>query len=173
MLLTHRQSTQIELLKGVQVLVVDNDRDSGEFYRTLLEGCGATVVTCNSIQEALTIFDWLLPQILLCEMRFLGESIETLVTKLHDMERKGGQHIPAIAITTLITDNFAKILNAGFEGFLLKPIDLNDLVSVLRHLVHTRKTNLFTHSPTLETTLSAQRATTHVPGVLVNLYASS
>ena len=173
MLLTHRQSTQIELLKGVQVLVVDNDRDSGEFYRTLLEGCGATVVTCNSIKEALTIFDWLLPQILLCEMRFLGESIETLVTKLHDMERKGGQHIPTIAITTLITDNFAKILNAGFEGFLLKPIDLNDLVSVLRHLVHTRKTNLFTHSPTLETTLSAQRATTHVPGVLVNLYASS
>ncbi|HEY9883099.1 MAG TPA: response regulator [Thermosynechococcaceae cyanobacterium] len=173
MLLTHRQSTQIELLKGVQVLVVDNDRDSGEFYRTLLEGCGATVVTCNSIQEALTIFDWLLPQILLCEMRFLGESIETLVTKLHDMERKGGQHIPTIAITTLITDNFAKILNAGFEGFLLKPIDLNELVSVLRHLVHTRKTKIFAHSPSLETTLSVKRATTHVPGVLVNLYASS
>ncbi len=174
MLLTHRQSSQIELLKGVQVLVVDNDRDSRVFYHTLLEGCGATVVTCDSIKEALTIFNWLSPQILLCEMRFLGESIETLVAKLHDMERKGGQHIPAIAITTFITDSLAQILNAGFEDFLLKPIDLDKLVSVMRHLVHTRKTKIFAPSPNLKTKLRAKRATkNHASGALVNFYASN
>ncbi|XHX80380.1 MAG: response regulator [Stenomitos frigidus ULC029] len=159
MLLIHRRSSQIELLKGVQVLVVDNDRDSRVLYSTLLQSCGANVLTCGSIKEALTIFDWLSPQILLCEMRFSGESIETLVAKMHDMERKSGQHIPAIAITTLITDSLAQILSAGFEGFLLKPVDLDELISMMRHLVHTIKTKIFAHSPSLKTKLRAKRAT--------------
>ncbi|MBD2037918.1 response regulator [Leptolyngbya sp. FACHB-321] len=168
MLLTHPRSSRIELLKSVQVLVVDNDQDSRVLYHALLKGCGANVVSCDSIKEALTVFDWLSPQILLCEMRFLGESIETLVTKLHDMERKGGQYIPAIAITTLITDGLAQILNTGFEGFLLKPIDLDELVCMMRHLVRTRKTKLFAYSP-IETKLRAKRATkTHVPGALTS-----
>jgi CheY-like chemotaxis protein len=121
--------SSIGILKGVQVLVVDNDRDSRYLYETLLKGCGANVITVASVQEAIDVFAWLLPNILICEMRFLGESVSTLTTKLSDLEARGETHIPAIAITTWITDSLVQILEAGFEGFLLKPIDLDQLVS--------------------------------------------
>lgn len=131
--------SRIGILKGVQVLVVDNDRDSQYLYATLLKGCGANVITAGSVKEAIDVLDWLLPNILICEMRFCGESIETLIAKLSDLETRGGNHIPAIAITTWITDSLAQILSAGFEGYLLKPIDLDQLVSMIRVLVVTRR----------------------------------
>jgi DNA-binding response OmpR family regulator len=90
-------------------------------------------------------------------MRFLGESIETLLTKLNDLEQNGGQHIPAIAITSWITDSLAQIINAGFRGYLLKPIDLDELVSMIRHLVRVKKTKVFPHRSGLEAKLGAKR----------------
>lgn len=157
MALINRSCSPVELLKGVQVLVIDNDRDSRELYRALLESCGANVVTCDSIEDSLTVFDWLLPHVLLCELRFIGESIETLVTKLNDLERNGGQHIPAIAITSWITDSLAQIINAGFRGYLLKPIDLDELVSMIRRLVRVKKTKVFSYRSGLEAKLGAKR----------------
>ncbi|GEM_PF-1335569 len=157
MTLINRSFSTTELLKGVQVLVIDNDRDSREIYRALLQGCGADIVTCVSIEESLTVFDWLLPHVLLCELRFIGESIETLVTKLNDLERNGGQHIPAIAITSWINDSLAQLINTGFGGYLLKPIDLDELVSMIRRLVRAKKTKVLSHRSALEAKLGVKR----------------
>lgn len=122
-------------LQGIQVLVVDNDRDSNVLYRVLLHDCGATVVICGSIGEAVASFAWFSPQILLSEMRFRGESIETLLTKLQDRERNGGQPLTAIAITTSITASLTQTLNDRFDDWLLKPIDLDKLVSMMQRFV--------------------------------------
>ncbi|MBW4580525.1 MAG: response regulator [Tildeniella nuda ZEHNDER 1965/U140] len=127
--------SKVGILRGIQVLVVDNDRDSQYLYATLLKGCGANVVTATSVEEAIDVLDWLLPNILICETRFFGESIGTLTTKLSEMRARGGSPIPTIAITTWISDTLAQILDLGFEGYLLKPIDLDQLVSMIRHLV--------------------------------------
>lgn len=135
MSLINQSISRIGILKGVQVLVVDNDRDSQYLYATLLKGCGANVLVAASVEEALDVLGWLLPNILICETRFLGESIGTLTTKLSEMEGRGGNHIPTIAITTWVTGSLAQILDLGFEGYLLKPIDLDQLVFMIRDLV--------------------------------------
>lgn len=122
------------ILKDVQVLVIDNDRDSLYLYSIFLEECGADVITAVSIKEALDVFGWLLPDLVVCETRFWGESINTLTAKLSEMERRSKNHIPAIAVTTWITSSLSQILDAGFEGYLLKPVDLNALVSMVENL---------------------------------------
>lgn len=157
MTLINRSFSTTELLKGVQVLVIDNDCDSRDLYKALLEGCGANVVICCSIEDSLTVFDWLLPHVLLCELRFLGESIETLITKLSDMEQKGGHQIPAIAITSWINDSLAQLITTGFGGYLLKPIDLDALVSTIRRLVRAKRAKVFSHRLSLEAKLGIKR----------------
>lgn len=123
------------LLKDIQLLIIDNDRDSLRLYATLLEEYGANAVTAVSIAEALELVDWFLPEILICEMRFCGENIDTLPTKLSEMEKSSGNRIPAIAITAWITDKFAQVLDASFETYLLKPVDLDILVSQIESLL--------------------------------------
>ncbi|MBE8997117.1 MULTISPECIES: response regulator [unclassified Nostoc] len=123
------------ILKGVQVLVVDNDRDSRDLYAFLLEDQSANVITAGSVKEALEILSWFTPNILVCEIRFLGESIYTLLNTLTAMEADNGNHIPIIVTSTSTTGTHDLIPNVEFEEYLLKPFDLDKFVSMIRNQV--------------------------------------
>jgi len=131
---TNGSLSNIGILKGVQVLVVDNDHSSGEMYTCLLNRFGAIVKTTSSVKEALEILGWLIPDILVCEIRFLGESVYTLTKRLSDMEADTGNHIPIIATPTWV-NSLDKVLEAEFDGYLLKPVALDKLVSTIRNLM--------------------------------------
>jgi CheY-like chemotaxis protein len=128
----------IGLLTDMQVLVVDNDHDSAAIYTYLLEDYGATMHIASSVKEAAEILDRLVPNILISEMRFLGESVYTLTQKLRDLEVNTRRHIPVIAATTtyVTDDGRVQILESGFDGYLLKPFDLDELVSMVSSLAY-------------------------------------
>ncbi|MDZ7949742.1 response regulator [Nostoc sp. DedQUE09] len=121
----------VGILKGVQVLVVDNDRDSRDLYAFLLEDLSANVISAGSIKEALEILGWFTPNIIVCEIRFLGESIYTLLNTLDAMEVNNGKHIPIIVTSTSITGTCDQIPDVEFEEYLLKPFDLDEFVSMI------------------------------------------
>jgi CheY-like chemotaxis protein len=123
------------ILKGVEVLVVDNDLDSRDLYTFLLEDQSANVITAGSVKEALEILSWFRPNILICEIRFLGETIYTLLKTLTAMEVDNGNHIPIIVTSTPTTGTHDLIPNVEFEEYLLKPFDLDKFVSMIRNQV--------------------------------------
>lgn len=124
-----------EILKGVQVLVVDNDRDSRDLYAFLLKDLSANVVTAASVKEALEILSWFTPNILVCEIRFLGESIYTLLNTLNAMEANNQHHIPIIVTSTSTIGTHNQIPDVEFEEYLLKPFNLDKFVSMIRNQV--------------------------------------
>jgi CheY-like chemotaxis protein len=124
---------KVGILKGVQILVVDNDVNSGVVYTIFLEHFGANVITASSIKEALKILTWFVPHILICEIRFLGESVYTLLNRLTAMEAGNKNHIPIIVTSTCATGTIDQIPEIEFEGYLLKPIDLDKLVVVIEN----------------------------------------
>ncbi|WP_414519900.1 two-component system response regulator [Nostoc sp. PCC 9305] len=121
----------VGILKGVQVLVVDNDRDSRDLYAFLLEDLSANVITAGSIKEALEILSWFTPNIIVSEIRFLGESIYTLLNTLDAIEVNNGKHIPIIVTSTSTTGTCDQIPDVEFEEYLLKPFDLDEFVSMI------------------------------------------
>ncbi|MEH2376451.1 response regulator [Nostoc sp.] len=125
----------VGILKGVQVLIVDNDRDSRDLYAFLLKDLGANVITAGSVKEALEILSSFTPNILVCEIRFLGESIYTLLNTLSAMEADNGNHIPIIVTSTSSTGTYDQIPDVEFEEYLLKPLDLDKFASMIRNQV--------------------------------------
>lgn len=133
-------SASIQVLKGVQILVVDNDNDSGEMYDTLLNHFDAIVTLAISVKNALEILDWLIPNIIICEIRFLGESVYRLFEKLHAIEVGSGNHIPIIVTSTRYISSREQIDDVEFEGYLLKPFDPEELVLTIVNLMEIIKT---------------------------------
>lgn len=123
------------ILQNVQILIVDNDLDTRDMYSFLLEDLGANVTLAGSIKEALKFLDWLLPDILITEMVFLGESIDLLIQKLKDMAVANNISIPMLVTSTYSTKTVTKYLKVEVEAYLLKPIYLDDLVSQIKNLV--------------------------------------
>lgn len=126
---------RVGILKGVQVLIVDNDRDSRDLYAFLLKDLSADVITAGSVNEALEILSWFTPNIVVSEIRFLGESIYTLLNALSAIEAGNGNHIPIIVTSTSTTGTHDQIPDVEFEEYLLKPFDLDKFVSMIRNQV--------------------------------------
>ncbi|QSJ18952.1 response regulator [Nostoc sp. UHCC 0702] len=139
--LTIASPSKVGILKDVQVLVVDNDLNSGVLYSIFLEHFGANVMTAGSIKEALEILTWFVPNILICEIRFLGESVYALLNQLTAKEADNRNHIPIIVTSTCTTGTIEQIPEIEFEGYLLKPIDLDQLVDMIVNLVQSSRNN--------------------------------
>src|SRR5207244_2014305 len=68
-----RRLTDPTLLRGVSVLVVDDDRDAADYVRTVLSLAGAQVRTTASSAEALAAFHASKPDILVADIAMPGE----------------------------------------------------------------------------------------------------
>jgi len=124
------------ILRDVQILVVDGDRDNRDLYAFLLESYGAKVTTIASIKDAL---DWLyghIPNLLICEIRFPSESVDPLIQRVRDLALHRGKPIPIVVTSTCPLMQLAQQLTVTVEAYLLKPIDLNHFVSKVWSLIY-------------------------------------
>ncbi|UKO96188.1 response regulator [Nostoc sp. UHCC 0870] len=140
--LTIADPSEVEILKGVQILVVDNDLDSGVLYSIFLKDFGANVIASGSIREAVEILSWFVPNMIICEITFFGESIYTLLNKLNAMEADNRNHIPIIVTSTCTRSSINGLLEIECERYLLKPIDLDQFILIINNLVLSNENNL-------------------------------
>ena len=122
-------------LRGVTVLVVDDDPNAREFARTTLEQHGATVVTAESAEEAKARFRREPPDVFVSDLAMPDEDGLQLIRDIRQLERVSGRVTPAAALTSLVrSDDRRRALNAGFQMHMAKPIDPSELVSAVEHL---------------------------------------
>lgn len=122
-----------DALKGVSILVVDDEPDTVAVLSELLRHCGAEVGSALSAGEALEVIRKDRPKLLLCDLAMPSEDGYSLIRKLRDMT--GGGKIRALALSARATDDDRdKALEAGFDRFLSKPAELDVIVAYLREL---------------------------------------
>ena len=124
-------------LKGKRVLLVDDNRLNLKVARKLLSLYELEIVDVGSGKECLDIldkdhnFDLILMDDLMPEM----SGTETLDV-LRKIERVDGYYIPVVVLTANATVGMKeKYLNSGFDDYLSKPIDREELDRVIREFL--------------------------------------
>ncbi len=116
-------------LDGVRALVVDDEPDSNDVVSMLLGSSGAEVRVAASVSQALDVLSHWLPDLVVCDLGMPGQDGYAL---LAEMRRRGDDlaRIPVIALTAYATrDDRVRILAAGFQMHLTKPIDPMEVVT--------------------------------------------
>lgn len=125
-----------ENLAGLRILVVDDDRDTGEFITIMLENLGASVTAVTSAGEALEIIAKSRPDLLLSDIGMPGIDGYMLIRLIRAMPAEQGGKIPAIALTAFAGEmNQKQALAAGFHMHLAKPIDLEKLLAATTEIL--------------------------------------
>jgi two-component system, chemotaxis family, CheB/CheR fusion protein len=128
----------IESLAGLQILVVDDDADSRDLMKRVLEDLGADVTAVDSARQALSAllqspgrYD-----VLLSDIGMPGEDGLTLMRQVRGLDGEAGGQIPAAAITAYASEQERQqAIEAGFQMHLAKPVSPTQLVLIVANLV--------------------------------------
>jgi CheY-like chemotaxis protein len=122
-------------LSGTRVLAVDDQAVACEAYARLLGRAGAEVRTAENVAAALTILSRWTPQVILCDIGMPGQDGYAFIQTLRDRPVTEGRHIPALALTAFTRpEDRRRALEAGFDGYLTKPVDLHELTRKVAEL---------------------------------------
>jgi len=122
-------------LRGITVLVVDDDRQALDFVRTTLEQRGAIVLTAATAQEAKARFKRQPPDVFVSELLMPDEDGLQLIREIRKLDRAAGRLTPAAALTALArSEDRRRALTAGYQMHVSKPVDPSELVSAVERL---------------------------------------
>ncbi len=126
-------------LDGVRVLVVDDEPSASEALMVLFNSCGAEARVAGSAADALEVFDGWRPDVLVSDIAMPDEDGYSLIRKLRSRTPQRGGLVPAVALTAYAKiEDRVTILSAGFQMYLSKPSDPNELVAVVSSLAKRR-----------------------------------
>jgi CheY-like chemotaxis protein len=126
-----------ETLVGVQVLVVDDDREACELFATILGYCGALVTTCTSADSGLATIARVVPDVIVCDIVMADHDGFWFLSSLR--QTPGGAIVPVIAVTGYDDMHTAeRTLSAGFNGHVRKPVDPWELARLVGALARGR-----------------------------------
>lgn len=122
-------------ITGVRVLLVDDDVRILEALELLLRRAGAVVVTARSAPEAYLILQQGTTDVLLSDLGMAGEDGYSLMRRIR-ATNGAMRSLPSLALTARFTeDSERRALAAGFDGCLMKPIDMDVLITTIAELV--------------------------------------
>jgi len=125
-----RPATAERLLVELAVLFVDDNPEARALVRTVLEGAGADVSVAASAADALAVLEQTHVEIVLTDIGMPGLDGYDFVMRLREIERAAGRPpVCAIALTAHAgAEDRRRALTGGFQGYLAKPIDPDELV---------------------------------------------
>ncbi|MHC5820923.1 MAG: hybrid sensor histidine kinase/response regulator, partial [Nostoc sp.] len=137
---------EIAQLQNLCILVVDDDADARILMQTVLQNAGADVLVAASAKEALALLEQQPPALLISDISMPDEDGFTLIRQIRSRTIKQGGQIPAvnevmpkaIALTAFAeAKNEQRILKAGFQLFITKPIEPMELVDKIIKVLKT------------------------------------
>lgn len=122
-------------LDGVRVLVVDDAALVLEVVTEILRRVGAIVTAVGSARAALQALRSEPPDVLLSDIAMPGEDGYWLIDRIRALPADAGGATAAIALTAHGgLEDYARVLRAGFQAHLAKPVGMRELVSTVAAL---------------------------------------
>jgi two-component system, cell cycle response regulator DivK len=113
------------------VLIVDDNEQNAKLARDVLRAAGVMTIEVDSGAEALRRASVDRPDVILLDIRLPDMDGPDVARRLKGDPRTA--HIPVVAMTSLaLGDGGAWFLEAGFDGYLEKPIDVHEFPDEVR-----------------------------------------
>jgi PAS domain S-box-containing protein len=117
-------------LKGVRVLVVEDEPDTRALLLQILAEYHAEVRIAGSVVEALAELDRDQPMVLVSDIGMPQEDGYALIRKVRQLPQERGGSVPALALTAFArAEDNTRALLAGYQMHLAKPVKPSDLVA--------------------------------------------
>ena len=116
---------------NARVLLVDDEPDSNEAVRVLLDRCGAEVRVAGSAAHAYEILSRWHPNVVVTDIGMPGEDGYAFLARVRARQDDSAQ-VPAIALTAFASaDDRVRLLSAGFRLHLAKPVEPGELTAAI------------------------------------------
>jgi signal transduction histidine kinase/CheY-like chemotaxis protein len=131
-------------LKGLRILVVEDDNDSREVLQLFLEQTGAIVESFGSAREAFEVFQRepaSLPDLIISDLAMPGEDGYSFISRIRQLSAERGGHLPAVALSAFATnESKQRAIECGFDFYSSKPFEPDLLTNDILNLIQ-KKTN--------------------------------
>ncbi len=133
-LITANDDNQVSL-KGLQVLVVDDEDDACELVSFILQQDGALVTEVGSVAQVWSVLEQGMPHILISDLGMPEEDGYSLIRRIRALPVEKGGRMPAIALSAYAKEeDRRRALLTGFQIYLSKPFDPDELVLMVASL---------------------------------------
>jgi PAS domain S-box-containing protein len=129
-------------LAGLDLVVVDDDREASAMLKIILGDRGAAVRCASTAQEALSLLEELRPDVLISDIGMPGKDGYDLIREVRHKESSlpkltnGPSRIAAIALTSFSREQDRELaLSCGFDAHCAKPLRPLNLVQQILNLV--------------------------------------
>jgi PAS domain S-box-containing protein len=125
-------------LRGIRVLVVDDDLDSRTILSYLLDSHDAEAMVVGSAREVLEVIQSFNPDILVSDIGMPEINGYDLLSQVRTLTSDRKELLPAIAVTAYAREeDRQQALAAGFQEHISKPVDLGKLIEIIFQLAKT------------------------------------
>lgn len=125
-----------EDLRGLHVLVVDDNTDARTIFKAILTYEGASVLVAPSGVGAAKILKHIRPSVVLTDLSMPRHDGLWLIRWIRNRDaKKPGTHLPVIAVSAR-DDVYleATTLASGFDEYLVKPVEPHELFAAIRRV---------------------------------------
>lgn len=130
--LSFSDSEQGVQLSGLTILVVDDDPDTCNLISTVLQEYGAEVNAVSSADEALSLLNSWIPDLLVTDIGMPEKSGYDLIREIRHRKAMSGSALPAIALTAFAREEDRKKAHiAGFQMHVSKPVEPEELAKAV------------------------------------------
>jgi signal transduction histidine kinase len=125
-----------EWIKGLKVLVAEDNRINQVVTSRMLEKHGFQAVVANNGREALQMLQWDKVDVVLMDVQMPELDGLEATRRIREMEKKTGAHMPILAMTAnAMQGDRDECLSAGMDGYLAKPVESKQLLRAIEELV--------------------------------------
>ena len=123
-------------ITGLRVLIVDDEIDSRNLIKRLVEDRKAVAFTAASPAEAIQLMKAERVDVLVSDIGMPGEDGYSFIRKVRQLDAEQGGSTPAIALTAYArAEDRVHAARAGFQQHIAKPVEPAELVAVIANLV--------------------------------------
>jgi DNA-binding response OmpR family regulator len=123
-------------LRGLRVLIVEDDCDLRSLHTATMRQYGAEAKDAASVAEAIDILLAFRPHVIISDLGMPVEDGFVLIRRIRELAPDQGGTTPAVAVTAYSgSSDRVRALAAGYQRYMSKPFDPEELVAVVASLV--------------------------------------